>query len=428
MRKFGMQAMVVFALFVCLFSLQTVFGAERTQTANAAVRKADGSGETEKNQKGPSGAAELRGVWISYLDWEKLPTEEAAFQAQVDAMMDTCKAAGMNAVFVHAHSHSDSYYPNSAYFPESKFLAGTQGTGLSFDPFAYMIAAAHARGLQFHAWFNPYRVTGYLMSWEDVSDASIAKQWWNSAEQHRNVLKHDGQYYLNPSSSEVQAYVVGAVKELLERYDVDGVHFDDYFYPTLDDQVSARSFDRAEYLASGSSKSIAQWRRDNVSALVRTVRRTAHETRPQAVFGVSPQGYVAQLRSDTQQFVDIDAWMRSDQYVDYIMPQLYWGFEVRTSDGKLAPYAFENNLNTWKELKQSGPVKLYLGLALYKAGTAQRDGNAVSEWQRNSDIIAREVQRARESGVVSGFGFYSYQSLTDANCAKEVENLKKVLE
>lgn len=397
------------------------------QTAFAAVNSTVGTAGAANGASGPGAVKELRAVWISYLDWEKLPKEEQAFRRQVDEMMERSRKAGMNAVFVHAHSHSDAYYPNSAYFPMSKFAAGTQGAALSFDPFAYMVESAHAHGLQIHAWFNPYRVTGYLMSWDDVSENSIVKQWWNSADKHRNVLKQDGQYYLNPSKDEVIDYVVGSVRELAERYAVDGIHFDDYFYPVVDDSNAARSFDRQEYLVSGSTESAAQWRRDNVSKLLLKVHEAVKQARPGALFGVSPQGYLAHLRSDVQIFADVDKWMSTDAYIDYIMPQIYWGFETRTSDGKLAPYAFENNLASWIALKKQGPVRLYLGLALYKGGSAQRDGNAVSEWQRNSDVIAREVNYARSTGMVSGFGFYSYQSLTDAATAAEAENLRQVL-
>lgn len=373
-------------------------------------------------------AEELRGTWISYLDWERLPKEEQAFRREVDQMMDRCLEIGMNTVFVHAHSHSDSYYLKSSYFPTSSFIRELTASSPDFDPFQYMLDAAHARGLEFHAWFNPYRVTGYLVRWQDIPADSLIKQWWNAGDKQRNVLLHDGQYYLNPSSEEVLETIVAAIRELVENYDVDGVHFDDYFYPELDDSSVLRSFDRTDYEASGSTKTLTQWRRDNVSRLVYRVHQTIKGLRPNVSFGVSPQGYVTHLRSDSKLFVDIDEWMRSDAYVDYIMPQLYWGFEARTSDGKTAPYAFENNLKTWIDLKKQGPVKLYIGLALYKGGSAQKDGNAISEWLAHDDIIAREVETARASGQVSGFGFYSYQSFTTEQCAREVENLLKVLQ
>ena len=111
---------------------------------------------------------ELHGVWISYLTWNSLPKEEQAFQAAVDQMFDHCKSWGMNAVFVHVRSHGDAMYP-SDYAPWSKFASGIQGKSPGYDPLSYMIQSARARGLKFHAWFNPYRITGYQMTWDEVS-------------------------------------------------------------------------------------------------------------------------------------------------------------------------------------------------------------------------------------------------------------------
>lgn len=373
-------------------------------------------------------AGELKGVWISYLEWETMPKTEAAFRQAADKMLDNCVSWGMNAVFLHAHSHTDAYYP-SAILPWSKFASGIQGTNPGFDPFGYFVSAAHARGLQVHAWFNPYRVTGYQMSWDEVSGQSPVKQWLmdSSSENDRWVLKQGGEYYLNPAVPQVQELVVSSVKEVLQKYDVEGIHFDDYFYPSIDDSRADAWFDKPEYDQSGSSLSIANWRRENVNQLVSKVYRCVKETKPTAVFGISPQGYLGNLRSDTSMFTDIDRWMASDQYVDYIMPQIYWGFEARTSDKNLASFAFENNLSSWIQLKDRGPVKLYLGLAMYRAGTNVSDHNEVSEWLRYQDILKRQVEAGRKSQKVSGYCFFSYRSFLEGTAAKEVENLVSVL-
>lgn len=372
-------------------------------------------------------AEEMKATWISYLDWEELPTEQTAFQTAADKMMADCRQLGLNTVFVHVHSHSDSYYPSSEVFPASKFVSGTQGKAPDFDAFGYMVTSAHNHGLKIHAWFNPYRVTGYLMPWEEVSDKNPAKQWWHSTDKKRNVIFHEEQYYLNPSKTEVMDLIVASVSEVAARYDIDGVQFDDYFYPMLDNGDPSAWFDKPEYIESGSQKSITQWRRDNVSALVLRVNQEVKRIRPQISFGISPQGSLENLRSEKQLFVDIDTWLASDQYVDYIMPQLYWGFETKLSDGRPAPYAFENNLKLWTTMTAKSPVRLYLGLGLYKGGSSVKDGNEISEWQRYHDIIAREVTMSRQTGMVDGFSFYSYKSFFDEASKQEVANLLKVL-
>lgn len=134
------------------------------------------------------------------------------------------------------------------------------------------------------------------------------------------------------------------------------------------------------------------------------------------------------LRSDSRLFADIDTWMSQPGYVDYIMPQLYWGFEHKLSDGTTAPFAFDNNLRTWLRLKGQGNVRLYLGLAMYKTGSGTKDNNPVPEWLRRSDIIRRQVEAGRKCGEVSGYCFYAYSSFQEKACQAEVANLMKAFQ
>ena len=371
---------------------------------------------------------ELRGVWISYLDWDKLPADQAGFQKGVDQILERCVELKMNAVFVHVRSDCDAMYP-SAYFPWSRFVTGTQGKDPGYDPLAYFVETAHKRGLQFHACINPYRVTGNMNRWNQVSDQSFVKQWLSDEDSSndRFVLRQNGEYYLNPASEDVRQRIIDGVREIVEKYDVDGIHFDDYFYPEVNDSDENKWFDKPEYDASGSSLSINQWRRENVNKLVRGVYQTVKEVKPHVQFGISPEGHVTNLRSENRLFVDIDTWMSKDGYVDYIMPQIYWGFEHKLSDGSPAPFAFSNNLDTWIKLKKKGNVRLYLGLAMYKTGSGSKDNNAVPEWLRRNDIIKRQVEAGRASGQVAGYCFYAYSSFQEAACQAEAANLMKVL-
>lgn len=404
----------------------------KTRTVSIVTAQGDGSAGTQTggqgNGTGSTGNSELRAMWISYLEFLDMPKEEAAFCKAVDTMMDRCVSYGMNAVIVQVRADSDAMY-DSQLFPWSKFASGTQGVSPGYDPTAYMIEAAHQRGLEFHAWINPYRITGYKMSWNEVSQDNPAYRWRSdgNAATDRYVLLHNGFYYYNPSIPEVRQLVVDGVSEILESYDVDGIHFDDYFYPSLNDSSEEYWFDKPEYDRSGSSLPIAQWRRENVNALVREVYRTVKAKDAGLQFGISPAGNVSNLRSNSNHFVDIDTWMSKDGYIDYIMPQLYWGFETKTAQGEAAPYAYESNLKTWIALKRKGNVKLYIGLNVANAGSAVKDNNAVSEWLRYDDILARQVSTARNSGEVSGFAFFRYGVFQTTAAQKEVNNLKNVL-
>lgn len=372
---------------------------------------------------GSPGSGEMRGVWVSYLDWNGWAKDEAGYKKAMDQTLDLCVQKGLNAVFLQVRPDGDAMYP-SQYFPWSKFASGKQGMNPGYDPLAYAVQAAHQRGLQLHAWINPYRITGYLNRYSDLCASNPAIAWAKDGDSSNDrwVLCQNGEYYYNPAIPQVRQLIIDGVKEIVTNYEVDGIHFDDYFYPNLDDSKAETWFDYPEYQASGTSLSVAAWRRNNVNELVRGVYSAVKSIRPQALFGISPEGYLQNLRKDTRQFTDVDAWMTQSGYVDYLMPQIYWGFEAK-QNGQAAGYAFANCLNEWVTLKKKGNVKLYVGLALYKTGTDAVDGNEVPEWQRYHDIMKREVQAGRATGQVSGYCFYDLSSLTRAAAAEEVANV-----
>lgn len=372
---------------------------------------------------GSPGSGEMRGVWVSYLDWNGWAKDEAGYKKAMDQTLDLCVQKGLNAVFLQVRPDGDAMYP-SQYFPWSKFASGKQGKNPGYDPLAYAVQAAHQRGLQLHAWINPYRITGYLNRYSALCASNPAIAWAKDGDSSNDrwVLCQNGEYYYNPAIPQVRQLIIDGVKEIVTNYGVDGIHFDDYFYPNLDDSKAETWFDYPEYQASGTSLSVAAWRRNNVNELVRGVYSAVKSIRPQALFGISPEGYLQNLRKDTRQFTDVDAWMTQSGYVDYLMPQIYWGFEAK-QNGQAAGYAFANCLNEWVTLKKKGNVKLYVGLALYKTGTDAVDGNEVPEWQRYHDIMKREVQAGRATGQVSGYCFYDLSSLTRAAAAEEVANV-----
>ena len=353
-------------------------------------------------------------MWVSYLEWQQVDfSTPETFSGDIAVILDNIRNLGATVVLAQVRPFGDALYPSS-YYPFSHLCTGQQGRDPGYDPLALLVQAAHDRGLALEAWVNPYRIqAGLTPALCGASPAKLHPDW---------VKYTDTGAYLDPANTAVRQYIADAGGELCANYEVDGIHFDDYFYPNLDDSKAETWFDYPEYQAGGTSLSVAAWRRNNVNELVRGVYSAVKSIRPQALFGISPEGYLQNLRKDTRQFTDVDAWMTQSGYVDYLMPQIYWGFEAK-QNGQAAGYAFANCLNEWVTLKKKGNVKLYVGLALYKTGTDAVDGNEVPEWQRYHDIMKREVQAGRATGQVSGYCFYDLSSLTRAAAAEEVANV-----
>ena len=200
----------------------------------------------------PAAAAPYRAVWVSYLEWQQVDfSTQAAFAADVEAMLDDIAGLGATVVLAQVRPFGDALYP-SAYFPFSHICTGTQGQDPGFDPLALLVDAAHARDLQLEAWVNPYRIqAGQTPALCGASPARLHPDW---------VRYTDTGAYLDPASADVRQYIADGVGELCARYAVDGIHFDDYFYPTTDP-----AFDAADYAASGSTLTQDDWRRENVT-------------------------------------------------------------------------------------------------------------------------------------------------------------------
>ncbi len=340
----------------------------------------------------PDAAAdELRGVWVSYLDINPLLRDAAvpAAKARLDTLLETVCRQGLNTVFFHVRAHSDAYYASTVFPPAE---AATDLLAAGFDPLAYVITAAHARGLALHAWINPYRIG------EDKTAAVC-----------NDVFLHDGVWYYNPAADAARQAVLDGVREILDNYAVDGIHFDDYFYPTTL-SAEAQPFEQVP-----DSMAVAHWRRVQVDALVSAVCGLAR-TRGRT-FGISP---TALPHTDREKaYADTAMWMAQGGYVDYLCPQLYFGFAHET-------HPFTQTLATWESLPRHADVALYIGLALYKSGTADTyAGKGQNEWCAMQDIIARQVTALRKSGKCTGFVLFRYAHLTTAS--NEMQNLQIVL-
>ncbi|MEG2441685.1 MAG: family 10 glycosylhydrolase [Acetivibrio sp.] len=372
---------------------------------------------------------EMQAVWISFLEFEKSKNySEEEFKAYIDSMFDNCVNMKMNAVIVQVRAFGDAMY-DSDYFPWSYYASGTQGKSLSYDPLYYMVEAAHKRNLEFHAWLNPYRIAKGNTSAAKLSMDNPARIWMEESATKRNVLSYNGSLYYNPSSTDVQELIVNGVKEIVEKYDVDGIHFDDYFYPNLGSNYSSR-FDSLEYKeyaaqckASGiTAKSIVTWRRDNVNALVKKTYAAIKNIDKDCVFGISPAGNISNLLSNSSYYVDIKTWLSSSEYVDYICPQIYWSFTHKT-----APY--KTIVDDWVNLKTSDTVNLYIGLAAYRAGISEAAAKKYSDvgWSEANTILRDQVLYGRDTGVVDGYMYFRYEHMVGKTAAKEMKNVISIL-
>ena len=329
----------------------------------------------------------VRAVWMPYMEVEPfLSGGDPALcrQAIADAMED-CVSRGINTVYFHVRANSDAYYASSVYPPHPLAVALLEK---GFDPLTVAVEEAHARGLALHAWVNPYRIGA------EVSRARTEE-----------IFEVSGRYYYVPSAESTHTLVVNGVRELVNGYAIDGVHFDDYFYPSA--AVTAESpapFEQeayGRYREEGGTSSVADWRRQKVSALMAAVYAVCHG-RDGCVFGVSPSYDIDRVREE--QYADAAEWIRTRGYVDYLCPQLYVGLSHQH-----AP--FEREAARWRTLPRDESVALYAGLALYKTGLPDDTyaGSGGAEWAQGGDIIARQAVLVRDSGW-DGMALYSHLS------------------
>lgn len=332
-----------------------------TAARPAGLTAADGCplGDQPKRQ--------LRGAWIASVSNINWPTSTgmtvAAQQAELRSLLDRASALRLNAVFLQIRPAADAFWPSS-YEPWSQYLTGTQGGNPGYDPLGFAVAEAHARNLELHGWFNPYRVS----TQSDVTKLSAT----HPARTHPSwVERYDNKLFYNPGVPAARQHTVNAIMDAVSRYDLDGVHFDDYFYPY---PVSGQVFDdAAEYAAYGAGRSLGDWRRSNVDTLVQEVATRIRQSKPHVRFGISPFGIwrnastdplgsaTSGLQSYDSIYADSRRWVRQG-WVDYIAPQLYWtiGF---------APAAYDVLVPWWSNVVAGTDVQLYVGQAAYRIAT-----------------------------------------------------------
>lgn len=323
---------------------------------------------------------ELRGAWVSTvynLDW---PSQSSYLNpvkqmGEYISLLDDLQDMGMNAVFVQVRPAGDALYP-SQIVPWSKYLSGFQGLAPNYDPLAFMIEETHKRGMEFHAWFNPFRASVDTKS--DLLAANhVVKQ------QPDWIVNAGGKLYINPGIPQARQHIIDTILEVVNGYSIDGVHLDDYFYPSnveFADDAAFKSYNTDKI------KTKADWRRSNINAFVRQLGESIHKAKPQVEYGISPFGVwrnqsVDKTGSNTKagvtaydnMYADVRTWIKNG-WIDYVTPQIYWSLSFTAA-------RYDTLVDWWaQEVKNTG-VDLYIGHAPYKLGTKE------AGWQSAQEIV-----------------------------------------
>lgn len=358
----------------------------------------------------PESDEEMRGVWVSYMELsmenESSKTQKA-FEDKFTEIVQKCRESGFNTLIVQVRPFCDALY-KSSYFPWSHILTGTQGKNPQYDALQIMCDICKENNLKIHAWINPYR----------VSSNKTPKKLSDNNPYIKNSeigIKTDNGIFLDPSNETAQQLISDGVKEIAENYDVDGIQFDDYFYPTKNE-----SFDKKQYEAyiekygKENSMSLDNWRMQNVNTLICKVYRTIKSVDSSVEFGISPQGNIG---NNDGLYADVKSWCTCKGFADYICPQIYFSLENPA-------LTFEDCLNSWTSLDFDENVKLYVGLGGYKAGNGEYDEET---WLSSDSILADEYDILRNNKSVRGFMLYSYSCLENDTAKKEINNLINAL-
>ncbi len=350
------------------------------------------------------------GVWLTYSEVNSML--DGDFKTEFQSLIKNCQSLKIKNLYIHVRAFGDSLY-ESKLFPINPKLES-----YDFDVLKYVIDACHKNDISVHAWINPYRISTSTQNIDEIDINSPAYLWLKDekGENDINVCFSDG-IYLNPAESEVRQLILNGVREIVENYDVDGIHYDDYFYPTQSEEFDKASYD-LYFERSQNPLSLDDWRRANVDSLISGTYNAVKFKNKNVIFSVSPAADLSKNFGNL--YADVTSWVKNG-YVDVIIPQLYFGFEYPDDD-----YKFENLLIKWKEISALNKnVGLVIGLGFYKAiPTLSAD---IPEWQANDDIIARQVEIIESDDNVKGFVYFSYSPLfgEETEFKNQREHLKK---
>ena len=344
---------------------------------------------------------EFRAAWIATVDNIDFPSKRTLSideqKAELISALDLAKRLRLNAVIFQVRPATDALY-RSKLEPWSEYLTGEMGKGQDFDPLEFIVAEAHKRGILVHAWFNPYRA--YHPSAKTMSEDHISKL-------KPGIVRQYGRYmWLDPTEPEAKKHSLAVIADVVRRYDIDGVHFDDYFYPYADKDASGSNIDFPDhanwekYKASGGKLDLGDWRRSHVNDFIESVGREVKKIKPQVMYGISPFGIwkpmperqIVGFNAYDELYADSKKWLQ-DGTVDYLAPQLYW----ETGRPNLS---FPVLLEWWKE-QNTKRRHIWPGLATYRIGRPGYD----------AEMIASQIRVTRTDPLTLGSIHFSFKSL-----------------
>lgn len=348
------------------------------------------------NMKTKSNPVESRGIFISYIEClnHLKNKSEIETKSEINNIIDNVKKYHFNRIYLQVRPFSDSIY-NSEIFPSSYTIVSNQGDKPSIDVLAYFISQAKKNNIELYAWINPYRISNDTNTTK-LSNTNPAYKWLNT--NNVKIIKDKGIFY-NPSSEEVINLIIEGVKEIVRNYKIDGILLDDYFYP--DDTIDLENYQKV-----ASQISLTDYRLNKVNELVSGIYKSIKEINNKIQFGISPDGNLD--NNYNIHYADVKTWLSEDGYIDYIMPQLYYGFNNETRP-------FIKTLNEWNSLIKND-TKLITALSLYKAGTIDKYAKAGKyEWIENSNIIRKQIQVARNIINYTGYAIFRYDYFININ-------------
>ncbi len=349
----------------------------------------------------------MKAVWISQFDLSGIlasgsQRDEASLREIFGNLCSKLASDGYNTVIVQVRPYADSFYP-SAYYPWSKYAVGAYGLYGDYDPLKVMIEEAHKVNLSFQAWINPMRAFDSEKIFSAINVNYPIRKWYDDPSKYPNyVYKYNTYFYLNVAYEEVRQLIINGAAEIVRCYDVDGVHMDDYFYPTN----IPNDFDMAQFKASGLN-SRNRFRKDNINKLVSGLYSAIKKENKNVLFGISPAGNISNVRNNC--CLDIDTILANKGYVDYIMPQIYWGFEHESQ-----PYA--TCMQNWQDLVKEKSIKFIVGL------TASNIANPSGEFASRSDIFKRYLTHAQQTDLFDGICIFSVATLYGMESAEPSKN------
>ena len=408
------KLIIIFILIVMIFSFCFLFEKEggegiipETTTASVTTEKT----EIKENK--------IYAVWLTYSEISTLVKgkSEEEYKESLETVFRNLSESKINTVFYQCRAFCDSFY-NSDIFPVSKYITANTRIPI-YDPFKMFLQKAEEYGISVHCWINPYRIS-YNSDFENLPENSPARALYK--EDKNTLIICEQGIFLNPAHNESRKLVLSGIREILGKYQVSGIHFDDYFYPESNSINDKALYE--QYKETGGKLSLNDWRRENVNALISSVYSLTKAGDINMIFSISPSADIKKCKNVF--YCDVEKWCREEGFVDFLIPQIYYGFENEKMP-------FTQVAQEWEKLSEEGDVKLICGLAAYKCGKQDSfAGMGENEWSENVNILSRQYEQVQKTQLWQGFALFSYSYCFGDNMnqisKKEIRNLLYMVE